>query len=217
VSSPEQVRLTELGRGAARLTLTRAERRNAIGAELAEEFGVAVATMRDQGVIAAVLDAEGPAFCAGADLAELPGSAIAVDQVLEHLTEGSIHWSAVVRGAVRGAGLALLAACPRVLATPEATFGLPELDRGFFPADLMSGQVRAIGTRAAFELAFSAEPVSAATAHGWGLVAEVVPDADLDGRAQEVVMRLAGRPPEAVRTGLAKWCERARADLNVLA
>ncbi len=205
MSSSETVALRRESDSTAVLTLTRPERRNAVNAQLADELAQAVATIETWGVLVATLDAQGPAFCAGVDLAELETGGAALDLVVETMVTAPIHWTAVVQGAARGGALAILAACPRVLCGASATFGLPELSKGLFPADLIAGQVAAMGRRAAFDLAFSAAPVDAAEAWRIGIVSRIVPDDELATSAVEAAAAMATADRDAVRVGVAAW------------
>ena len=200
-----RVRLVATHGGVARITLTRPARRNAIDGAFADELESVCAELGRQQLRVGVLDAEGPAFCAGADLHDLEASARAVDRVLDILGRAPVHLTAVVDGAVRGAGMALLSLCPRVVATPASTFGLPELAQGFFPSDLMHGQVMALGLRNAFGLAFSAQPLTAAQAHRQGLVSAVVEADGLYPDAEAEAERLASFRHEAVLDGVRLW------------
>jgi enoyl-CoA hydratase/carnithine racemase len=200
-----RLRLGAAEGGVARVTLARAGRRNAIDEVFADEFESVCAELDRQQLRVGVLDAEGPAFCAGADLGDLEASARAVDRVLDILGHAPIYWTAVVDGAVRGAGVALLCLCPRVVATPTSTFGLPELAKGFFPGDLMPSQVVALGLRNAFGLAFSAKPLSAAEAHRQGWVSAVVEADGLYPEAEAEAARLASYRQEAVLDGVRLW------------
>lgn len=205
----EHVRLTRLADGVGKVTLNRPERRNAINAQIAAELREAVSQITTWGIAVAVLDANGPAFCAGADLGDLKTSAPALDDVLDTLMTSPIHWTAAVRGAVRGGGMALIAACPQVYATPGATFGLPELARGFFPSDLVNRSLAGMDRRFVFDLAFSNRPISAAVGRERGLVTGVVEDELLDGCLLEETRRLASYAPGALLEGVRLWQARA--------
>lgn len=208
--SSELVRLSRSPDGAARLTLTRSARRNAISAPLAEQFVAAVREIEEWDVHVAILDAEGPAFCAGADLSDLAAGGRALDDVVAALTTGAIHWTAVVNGAVRGGGLSILAECPRVIATPESSFGLPEIGRGFFPEGVIHGQVELMGARRAFDLALRGTPIDAAEALASGLISSIV-DADrLDAYVADASALLLAIEPAALREGVELWHERKR-------
>lgn len=208
--APELIRLTPPGPGAARLTLARAARRNAVNRQLADEVTSAVDALHERGATVAIIDAEGPAFCAGADLEDLVEGGAAVVQVIQALTAAPIHWTAVVSGAVRGAGLSILAACPRVVVTPDSTFGLPEISRGFFPADLIGELSSIAGARAAFDLAFRGAPISAHDALSMGLVSDIVAADELETSVQSAVAELLAVDQSALRQGVELWQTRAR-------
>jgi enoyl-CoA hydratase/carnithine racemase len=205
VSSPEVIKLRRASHSTAVVTLARPERRNAINAQMAAEFAEAVMMIEQWGVHVALLDAEGPAFCAGVDLAELETGGAALDSMVESVLTAPVHWTAVVQGAARGGALAILAACPRVLSGTSATFGLPELSKGFFPADLMSSQVASLGARRAFDLAFRAAPIDATEAFRIGLISEVVADDELDDHASAATTALATADLDGLRVGIAAW------------
>jgi enoyl-CoA hydratase/carnithine racemase len=101
--------------------------------------------------------------------------------------------------------VALLCLCPRVVATPRSTFGLPELAQGFFPSDLMPGQVAALGLRNAFSLTFSANPLTAAEAHRQGWVSAVIEADGLYSDAAAEAARLASYRQEAIPDGVRLW------------
>ena len=201
----QPVRLEFVEGGIARLTLSRPERRNAISAETARAFLAAVADAEAAGATVIVLDAEGPAFCAGADLADLHASAVAVDEVVLAIRRSSACWIAAAAGAVRGAGLAVLDACPLVVAADTATFGLPELHQGFFPRPLLLGPLASVPPRAAFQLAFSGLPVDAERAHALDLVSRVVGPDELLAVALGEARRLVCLNPDAVADGVRTW------------
>lgn len=206
----ELVRLSRSSSGAARLTLTRSARRNAISRGLAEQLTAAVAVIDGWGLQVGVLDAEGPAFCAGADLDDLATGGQALQDVVVALTTTPIHWTAVVDGAVRGGGLSILAACPRVIATPPSTFGLPEIGRGFFPAGVIDAQVGLIGARAAFDLAFRGTPIDAVHARAMGLIGEIVDADHLEAHLEKASTDLLAIERSALREGVELWQARAR-------
>lgn len=200
----------ELSAGIARVTLTRSARRNAINAQMAAEFAQVALSLEEQGITVAVLDAEGPAFCAGADLGELGTAGAAVDSIVKSLLSVPIHWTAAVAGAARGAALSVLAACPRVFATPNASFGLPELAKGFFPAEVINSQVAVIGARRAYELAFRAQAIDATEAMSIGLISEIIALDELENRLDAETTTLASADPEEIRVGVRLWQAHAR-------
>ncbi|MDF2444451.1 MAG: enoyl-CoA hydratase [Subtercola sp.] len=196
---------TSAGAGVVRLTLARPARRNAVNRQLADDLADAVALAEARGARVGVLDGEGTAFCSGADLAELETAGRSLERVVESLTGGTIHWTAAVRGAARGGALSILSACPRVVATPSASFSLPELGSGSFPAEVIGRQEELLGSRRAFELALSAEVIDAAAARELGLVTTVVDDGALEEWLAVASARLSAFDPAGLREGVALW------------
>lgn len=99
-----------------------------------------------------------------------------------------------------GAGLELASACDLRICSASARFSLPEVKLGI-TADLGGLQrlPHLIGRGRAAHLALTGEPIDAATAERWGLVTEVLPDADaLYVRANALAAHLAALPPRAV-------------------
>ena len=170
--------LIDRSEGRLHITLNRPERRNAYGRELRDAFvdalRVAVAVPDD-----VVIDAAGPAFCAGGDLDEF---GTAPDLVTAHFVRtrggagGLLHRIAEraevrVHGACVGAGIELPAFAGRVVARLDATFRLPEVGMGLIPG--AGGTVsipRRIGRQRALYLALSGIALDAGTAAAWGLV-----------------------------------------------
>jgi enoyl-CoA hydratase/carnithine racemase len=204
------IKLSQSADGVGRLTLARQAQRNAINGLMAAEVAEAVSLLAASGTRVGVIDAEGPAFCAGADLRDLDNAGAAIDSIVESLTSEPIHWTAVVAGAARGGALSILAACPRVYATSAASFGLPELARGFFPAGVIGTQVALLGTRRAFELAFRAGAVDAAEAKALGLITDVIEEAELESRLEAESALLLGHDADGLREGVHLWNARAR-------
>lgn len=191
--------------GWATVTLARPERRNAINAELARDFAAAVDDIVAAGVHSAVLGAEGPVFCAGADLKDLREGRRAVQSVLDVLTHAPVHWTAKIAAPVVGAGVSMVAACPRAVVTPDAYFVLPEMKHGFFPTDLMAGLGSVIGLKQAFTLGFSSSPIDAGESVRLGLATAVESADGLDARVRDEAARIAASAHEAVLDGVAAW------------
>jgi len=92
------------------------------------------------GVRAAVIDGEGPHFCAGLDLGELKerdaGQGMAHSRLwhaaLERIERGPVPVIAVLHGAVVGGGLELASACHIRVADRSTFYALPEGSRGIF-------------------------------------------------------------------------------------
>jgi enoyl-CoA hydratase/carnithine racemase len=176
--------------------LTRAEKRNAIDAEMADQFIAAAEELTAAGVGVALLEAEPPSFCSGNDIGELgeerdgPASA---ERVLRALLSTPIFWVAVIEGAAIGAGVSIASACPLTIASPRARFVLSEVEAvGLYPTGVLVHLEKVVGPRTALELALFGEPLEARRALEIGLVNEVEPNAG--ARARELAVRIAAKP-----------------------
>jgi methylglutaconyl-CoA hydratase len=85
-----------------------------------------------------------------------------------------------------------------ILAPASATFGYPEVQRGFVPAIVMTLLRRSVGEKAAFDLAATGRLVGAGEAQTLGLVSRVFPDDEFESSAPAVLAELAGRSATAL-------------------
>jgi methylglutaconyl-CoA hydratase len=197
--------------GRATVTLTRPEMRNAFNDEvIADLTGV----FRDLGgrdeVRAIVLAAEGPAFCAGADLnwmrrmadytpEQNRDDAGKLAEMLRVLYTCPKPVVARVQGDVYAGGMGLVACCDMAISVDSAHFCLSEVKLGLVPATISPYVVRAVGPRAAHRYFLTGERFSATEAHRIGFVHEVVAPDQLDARVGELVHALVQAGPSAVR------------------
>lgn len=187
--------------GLARLTLNRPARLNAFNAELARawaETTVAATTRDDVGAI--VLDAAGPAFCAGGDVLDMArtmgsGADIAdlagvINIGIRALTESSVPVVAAAHGTTAGGGLGILMCSDYAVVGADSRIGSLYANIGLTPDLSVSAQLaRAIGERRALQLVLQDRLLSAPEALAWGLVAEVVEGADAEATAAAVRAR----------------------------
>src|SRR5690349_13305269 len=185
---------------AARITLNRPAQRNALSLEVMEEVTATLErTGRDPEVRAIVIEAAGPAFCAGHDLGEMVDRDLAFYQhvfdvctvMMEALHRAPQPVIARVHGIATAAGCQLVAACDLVVAAEEARFATPGVKIGLFCSTPMVPLSRAIGRKRALEMLLTGTPIDAATAMEWGLVNRVVPAAELDDAVGELVDAIA--------------------------
>lgn len=197
--------------GVARVTLARPERRNALDDRLVEALHDALGrAAADPGVRVILLDADGPDFCAGADLDQTLAQASGAGPVenlasaarLGDLFVAMRRHPRVIVAAVRGRALAggagLATACDVVLAADDAELGYPEVHLGLVPAMVGAMLRRSVGEKAAFELLARGDRIGAGEAHRLGLVTRLVPAAEFDARVAAYAAELARRPPEAL-------------------
>ncbi|MDJ0389583.1 enoyl-CoA hydratase/isomerase family protein [Roseomonas sp. E05] len=197
-------------RGTLRLLfLARAEKRNAIDAALARALIAALEAAGDDPAIAAVvLGAEGPGFCAGADLAEMRAlaadpSARAARAALSEailLAPGRTAKPVVaaVQGAALGAGAALALCCDQMLLAEGASLAFPEARHGMLPALMAPVLLRHLAPRQVFSLLASGRALPATEAASLGLCPAPVPAEALLDRAAALAESLATLPPPAL-------------------
>jgi enoyl-CoA hydratase/carnithine racemase len=154
----------------------------------------------------AVLAADPPVFCSGADLrtSERSRAIRPVERLLRLIATSGVFWIAEVNGPAVGGGVSLVAACPISVCVESAWFSLPEYGLGFFPDAVYADLVPIIGRRTAMELAVSARHVSAQEAKSFGLVNEVVSAGALEPAVSQFAAD-AARSPAAAVTAAAMW------------
>ena len=197
------------------ITLSRPDVRNAFNdtviAELTQAFQTAAASAE---VRAVVLAAEGPAFCAGADLhwmrrmadysrQENLADAAQLAEMLRVLYTCPKPTLARIQGDVVAGGMGLVAACDMAVAVDTAGFCLSEVKLGLIPATISPYVIRAMGARAAHRYFLTAERFSAQEAHRMGLIHEIVPADQLDATVAALVQALVSASPNAVRSAKA--------------
>jgi enoyl-CoA hydratase/carnithine racemase len=205
----------------ARVTLNRPQARNAVNVALTLRLEEIVHTIEADPTlrVAILAAAPGPAFCAGADLAE-----VAAGRGLELMTRdggfaGFVYavrhkpWIAAVHGFAVGGGLEFALACDMVVASSDAVFGLPEPKRGLLAAAGGAYRLpRAIPRAIALEMLTTGTTINAHRAHELGLVNRVVEPAALPDAALALAAQVAANAPLSVRESLA--IGRAAAELD---
>jgi methylglutaconyl-CoA hydratase len=191
-------------------TLNRPEKKNAIDTLMIEALlEVLERADLDASVRVVALRGAGGDFSAGMDLNELLASA---DRSVEENRDAALRFGeiflrmrrlpkpivALVRGRALAGGCGLATACDLVLATESATFGYPEVQRGFVPAIVMTLLKRVTGEKIAFDLAATGRLLGASEAAAVGLVSRVYEDSDFDDQAAEVLRALAATSGSAL-------------------
>lgn len=196
--------------GVRTLTLARPEKRNALNEALITDLTVALADAAAEDVRVVLIRAEGPDFCAGADLEAMeriatesdPGANLADAESLGALLVAMRRHPKPIIAAVHGHALAggagLATACDIVLAREDAIFGYPEVHLGFVPAMVMALLRRAVGEKVAFELVVRGDRIGAGEALGLGLVTRVLPAAEWDDGVAAYAAEIATRSASAV-------------------
>jgi enoyl-CoA hydratase len=193
-------------RGAVTLiTLNRPQALNALNgqvlADLIDAFGKLDA---DDGQRCAVLTGSEKAFAAGADIKEMSNQTFAsmygsnFFAGYDRITAVRKPWIAAVNGFALGGGCELAMMADFIIAGENAKFGQPEIKLAVTPG--MGGSqrlTRAIGKAKAMEMCLTGRMMDAAEAERSGLVAKVVPSADLVDEAMKTATAIAGMAPLA--------------------
>lgn len=197
--------------GVATITLNRPAARNALNNAMCAELHAACrSAAADAAVKLVFIRANGPVFCAGADLKERQGmdedqvrarrlKAFAAYDAIESLPMPAI---AVVAAPAVGSGCEIAAACDFIIATPEASFRTPEALWGTVGATQRLPRV--LGKRLAKDMMFTGRKLSAEEAERHGLVARVVQAAELDKTLADIVKRVTEAPGAGLK--FAKAC-----------
>ena len=199
--------------GLARLTLNRPARLNAFDAELAEAWAAttAEATGRDD-VGAILLDAAGPAFCAGGDVRDMAATmsggadiehfAHVINDGIRSLVTSAIPVVAAAHGTTAGGGLGILMCSDYAIVGADSRIGALYANIGLTPDLSVTAQLaRAVGERRALQIVLQDRMLTAEEAREWGLVAEVVGVAGDD--AATLVASVRARAEQVARFWLA--------------
>jgi len=207
--SAERV-LAKLDSGVLTLTLSRPEKRNALDSLMVSALIEQLERAEmDAAVRVVLVRGAGRDFCAGADLAELLDS---VDDSAEENAANAQRLGdvfiamrrlpksvvAVVQGRALAGGCGLATACDVVLAHSAASFGYPEVKRGFVPAMVIAMLRRAVGEKVAYDLVGTGHILSAEEALQVGLVSRVVAAEGFDESIGAIVSDMAAASPSAV-------------------
>src|SRR5215208_2829710 len=165
------------------ITLNRPDVLNAFNAAMNKALGAALEEAADASVRAVVLTGAGRGFCVGQDLTEFreaPGDIGARLRQNYHPNIRAIRALekpviAAVNGAAAGAGMSIACSCDLRVAADSASFIPAFINIGLIPDSGGSYFVtRILGPARAFEWLASGKKLTAAEAHAWGLVSEVV-------------------------------------------
>lgn len=193
----------------AEVVLDRPEAMNAVSTAFARELAAATRTLADDRSVSVVVvsSSHEKAFCVGADLKERNGFSDA-DLIAQRPIARSAYTGvldlpmptiAAVDGFALGGGAEIALSCDVVVAGESALIGLPETSVGVIPGgggtQLL---VRRVGWGRASRAIFSAQKFSAAEAHAWGFVEELVAAGGARDRALELAEAIAQNSPTAL-------------------
>jgi enoyl-CoA hydratase/carnithine racemase len=155
-----------------------------------------------------VIRAEGRGFQAGVDVKELAENGALITEVnrgcydtFAAIYDCPVPVISAVHGYCIGGGIGISGASDFVIASEDATFSLPEIDRGALGA--ATHLMRLVGVQKARRMLYTCESITAAELHRLGGCESVVPKDRLRDEAMEVARSIASKSPKALR--LAKW------------
>ncbi len=204
------IRVETDARGVATLTLARAEKHNALSAELIDDLHQAAERLAvDEAVRVVVLAAEGPTFCAGGDLgwmreqmaadaATRRKGAEAIAAMLGALNTLPKPLIGRVQGNAFGGGVGMACVCDVAVASDAAMFGLTETRLGLIPATIGPYVIARMGEARARRVFMSSRRFEATEALDLGIVARVVGADALDAAIEAEVAPYLDCAPGAV-------------------
>lgn len=189
------------------ITLNRPEARNAVNGEVAQRMEEILDEYEaDDDLWAAILTANGSAFCAGADLKEIAagrGNTLATRKggfagLVRR--ERSKPLIAAIAGSALAGGTEIALSCDMIVCSTETNFGLPEVKRSLVAgAGGLFRLPRAIGMAPALEVIMTGDPLSSERAHQLGMVNQVVAPDDVMDAARALAERVIASAPLAVQ------------------
>ena len=197
--------------GVATLTLSQPEIRNAFSDETIAELLRALQDVAERPTLRAlVLAADGPAFCAGANLhwmrqmaeyddAQNLHDAGQLAAMLHALYTCPVPTIARIQGDVFAGGMGLVACCDMAVAVEAAQFCLSEVKIGLVPATIAPYVLRAMGPRAGQRYFLTGERFDSAEALRLGFVHQVVAAEQLDDAVDSLLKHLLQSGPQATR------------------
>jgi methylglutaconyl-CoA hydratase len=186
----------------ATIALNRPEKRNAFSAELVELLTeTLLEASEDDQVKVIILKANGPAFCAGADLDYLQElqsnnheANLSDSENLKRLYTTIYYLPKIVIAQIEGPAIAggcgLATVCDISFAVPEATFGYTEVKLGFVPAIVSCFLIRKTSETIVKRILLSGEIFSAQQALDFGLITFIAEQADIENKVQQFALDL---------------------------
>jgi len=196
--------------GNATVMLNRPKVHNAFDPEMVDALTDALERLEaTPGVRAVVLVGAGTSFSAGADIAHMKSSAsytkrqnyasaLATARMLYKLYALKKPTIACIRGAVRGGGCGLVAACDIAIAARTATFRLSEVKLGIIPAMISPYVIQAMGARMCRRYMLSGEEFDAPEAYRIGFIHDICEEEELNARVGLMLAQLYTSGPKAM-------------------
>jgi enoyl-CoA hydratase/carnithine racemase len=179
------------------VTMGRPEQRNALSEAHLRELLHAFRALGESDARGAILAAEGPVFSAGHDFSDMANRDLAgmrrllavcsdLMQTLHAIPQPVV---AQVQGLATAAGCQLVATCDLAVAGRTARFAVPGGRGGWFCTTPGVALARAVSRKRAVEMLFTGDPIDAETALAWGLLNQVVADAEVPEATRALLAR----------------------------
>jgi enoyl-CoA hydratase/carnithine racemase len=210
-AASESVLQVQIERGIATLRLNRPQQYNSLSTELLSALQRALDEVAaDETIQVVVIAANGKAFCAGHDLKEvrsredrefhqdLFGQSSKIMLTINRMPQPVI---AQVQGIATAAGCLLVAACDLAVAAESARFAVSGINLGLFCSSPAVPLSRNVNRKQAMKMLLTGDFIDPHTAERYGLVNDVVPDADLARTTRELAENIAAKSPLSIRLG----------------
>jgi len=202
--------LYEAADGVATVTFNRPEAANAMGPEMAREFNqVSLQIEADRDIRAVGLTGAGKMFCAGGDLGAFSAAGDKARSLILQMT-GDLHLGisrlsrnaapviGAINGTAAGAGFSIVMLCDLAVSAASAVYTMAYTNAGLSPDGSSTYFMpRKIGDRRTRELMLTNRVLNAEEALQWGVVNQVVDDAEVLSTAQTLARKLAAGPTQA--------------------
>lgn len=196
-----------------RITLDRANKKNALHPQMLNELAYALQYAHNQkNIWVIVMQAKGNVFCSGADLKAMaglvepnnstipnPDGTLLIGELFNKVHKPTI---AKITGDVYAGGFFFLAGCNIVLAQDNVKFGLPEVKRGIYPFQVMAALMKVMPSRKVLDWCIRGYNLPVQEAERYGLVTQVVSASSIEEETQKIIAELKQNSPLAIRKGL---------------
>lgn len=221
-----QTLLTELQDGILTITINRPDKLNALNKDVISELSQAMDSAIGNAEVKTILltGAGEKAFVAGADISEFTSldaaggaklAQIGQDGVFNKIENCPKPVVAAVNGFSLGGGCELAMSCHFRIAAENAKFGQPEVNLGLIPGyGGTQRMTQLIGKGKTMELMMTGDMIGAEEAKTLGLVNHVVPQAELLGKAREILQKIQTKAPIAIAKVISCVNDAAKADPN---
>ena len=212
----ESIVFAQLDGGVASVTINQPSTRNALSLEVMEDLIDTLTEVAERtDVRAVILATAGHVFSSGHDLTEIRGAdhetqqttfdaCARLMQLIQTIPQPVI---AQVQGVATAAGCQLVATCDLAVAAESARFATPRVKIGLFCSTPMVALSRAVPAKQAMRMLLTGDFVSAEDALKYGLVSDVVADADLESATLELARKVASASSATVAVGKAAFYE----------